>query len=90
MSLVIADLTGTVFCDSSGIRQLLLAHDLAAESQAELRLVAGASGVRRALQITGADQVLALYPTLQAALAARPGPKAGADGVTPLGAESAG
>ena len=43
VSLVIADLTGTVFCDSSGIRQLLLAHDLAAESQAELRLVARAS-----------------------------------------------
>lgn len=90
VSLVIADLTGTLFCDSSGIRQLLLARDLAAERQAELRLVVGAGGVRRALQITGADQVLALYPTLQAALAPRSGPQAGAGGGTPLGAEPAG
>ncbi len=72
IAVVVGDLTRTVFCDSSGIRQLLLARDQAVESQAELRLAIGSDAVRRVLKTTGADQVLSLYPSLEAALAGSP------------------
>ena len=45
---VIADLTATTFCDSSGVRHLLLAHRRAAASGTQLRFaVPAASPVRR-------------------------------------------
>src|SRR6266849_1249659 len=45
---VIADMTATRFCDSSGISVLVRAHKQAVASRTELRLVAAAaSGVRR-------------------------------------------
>jgi anti-sigma B factor antagonist len=69
VTVVVGDLTRTVFCDSSGIRQLLLTHDQAVESQAELRLAIGSDAVRRVLKATGAEQVLSVYPSLEAALA---------------------
>jgi anti-sigma B factor antagonist len=65
---VIADMTRTQFCDSSGIRYLLLANDRAAEVGAEFRLVAQSPVVLRALQLLGVDRLLAVYPTLEAAL----------------------
>lgn len=71
VAVVVGDLTRTVFCDSSGIRQLLLTHDQAVESQAELRLAIGSDAVRRVLKTTGADQILSLYPSLEAALLPR-------------------
>jgi anti-anti-sigma factor len=65
---VIADLTGTVFCDSAGIRQLLVARDLAEASGARLLLAAPEDGaVRRVLRVTGMHQLLPSYPTVQAA-----------------------
>lgn len=36
---VIADLSGTAFCDSSGLRELVLARKLANTTHTELRLV---------------------------------------------------
>jgi anti-sigma B factor antagonist len=71
---VIADMTRTTFCDSSGIRYLLLAHDRAAELNAEFRLVVRSAAVLRAFSVVGVDQVLAIYPSLEAALSnAAPG-----------------
>jgi anti-sigma B factor antagonist len=69
---IIADMTRTVFCDSSGIRCLLITRDRAAANQSELRIVVESPPVLRTLTITGVDQVLAIYPSLQAALTARP------------------
>lgn len=69
---IIADMARTLFCDSSGIRQLLIAHDLAVANQAELRIVIGSPAVLRALKAIGADQILTIYPTLLAALTAQP------------------
>ncbi len=68
VAVVIADMTRTAFCDSQGMRQLVLAHDRAAESGAELRLAIGSPAVLRALQITGLDQLLQIYPSMQAAV----------------------
>jgi anti-sigma B factor antagonist len=65
---VIADMTRTRFCDSSGIRCLLLANDRAARVNAELRLVLQSPTVLRAFGLLGVDRLLAVYPSLEAAL----------------------
>jgi anti-sigma B factor antagonist len=69
---VIADMTETAFCDSSGIRHLLIANQRAKRSLAQLRVVVTADAVRRVLHVTGVDQLLDIYPSLQEALADRP------------------
>jgi anti-sigma B factor antagonist len=68
VAVVIADLTRTAFCDSQGMRQLVLAQDRATEAGAELRLAIASPAVLRALKITGLDQLLRIYPSMQAAL----------------------
>ncbi len=70
VTLVIADMTSTVFCDSSGISQLVLAHRCAAAHQAQLRLAVPHDHVLEVLKVTGVDRLLAVYPSLDAALAA--------------------
>jgi anti-sigma B factor antagonist len=69
VSVVIADLGSTVFCDSSGVRQLVLAHKRAVASNRELRVVIPSAGVLRTVAILGFDRVLEIYPDLAAALA---------------------
>jgi anti-sigma B factor antagonist len=66
--IVIADMTGTRFCDSSGISMLVQAHRQAAANQAELRLVVLATAVLRALKLVRMDFLLPIYPSLGAAL----------------------
>ncbi|HEY2080450.1 MAG TPA: STAS domain-containing protein [Streptosporangiaceae bacterium] len=70
---VIADMTPTKFCDSMGVRALLLAHQRAARSGVELRLLRPGRNVRRVLELTGADRVLAIYEGLDEAM--MPGPR---------------
>jgi anti-anti-sigma factor len=65
---IIADLTATIFCDSSGVRALLLAHQKAAASGVELWLVVPPGPVLRIIALLGVDEVLPIYPTLDAAL----------------------
>ena len=65
---VIADMSRTRFCDSSGIRYLLLASDRAAELNAEFRLVVQSTTVLRAFGLLGIDRLLAVYPSMEAAL----------------------
>jgi anti-sigma B factor antagonist len=72
---VVADMTTTTFCDSRGIRALVLAHKHAVGSGAELRLVVQSACVLRVLDVLGLGAVLAIYPSLREALAAQPGPK---------------
>jgi anti-sigma B factor antagonist len=69
---VIADMTPTNFCDSAGIRALLLAHQRAARGGVELRLLRPGRSARRVLELTGADQVLTIYESLDEAM--MPGP----------------
>ena len=68
VTIVIADLTSTVFCDSSAMRHLLLAHDYAAGHDAQLRLAVPPGHVLRILKLIGLDHLLAPYPSLAAAL----------------------
>jgi anti-sigma B factor antagonist len=69
VTVVIADLGSTVFCDCAGSRQLVLAHKRAVASNRELRVVISSSTVLRVLAILGFDRVLEIYPDLAAALA---------------------
>jgi anti-sigma B factor antagonist len=72
---VIADLSATTFCDSSGIRALLTAHHDAAVGDARLRAVVPPGPVRRILALTAFDTILHIFPTVTEALAAgHPGP----------------
>jgi anti-sigma B factor antagonist len=68
---VVADLTATAFCDSSGIRYLLLAHDAAAAHDAELRLAVQPDGaVLRMLTMMGLHRILQVHVSLDEATAA--------------------
>jgi anti-sigma B factor antagonist len=71
-SVVIIDMTATMFCDCAGARAIVRAHTRAADSGAELRLVVTASLVRRILGLIGVDYVLDIYPSVEAARAAMP------------------
>jgi anti-anti-sigma factor len=70
VAVVIADLTVTVFCDCAGVDNLVLAHHKASASNAELRLAVRSRAVLRVLELLEVDQVLSVYPDLDAALAA--------------------
>ena len=64
VQIVVADMTGTTFCDSTGVRALLAAHQHAAGRSAELRLAAPCAAVRQILALDGARPILAAYPTV--------------------------
>src|SRR5207248_7262886 len=63
-------LGSTVFCGTSGVRQLVRARKRAVASNCELRVVISSAGVLRVLAILEIDRVLEIYPDLAAALAA--------------------
>jgi anti-sigma B factor antagonist len=71
---VIADMTATTFCDSSGISMLVRARNRATATRTELRLVVVSTPVRRTLTLAGMDDLLPVYPSLSQALAAGPQP----------------
>lgn len=66
---VIADMTATRICESSGVHLLLLAQEQATATGVELRLVVPSAAVLRTLAVTGADWLLPVYPSLEDALA---------------------
>jgi anti-anti-sigma factor len=68
--MVVLDGTELSFLDSSGLRVLLLANAKAKELGARLRLVAPHRAVRRTLQLTGADDLVAIRASVDEALIA--------------------
>ena len=70
VGIVIADMSGTRFCDSSCIHALVMANQWAQASNTQFRVVAGPGEVRRVLEIMRLDTVLAIYPRLDVALVA--------------------
>ena len=71
VTVVVADLTTTSFCDSAGIRALTIVHRKAAESGATLNLAVVADGpVSRVLKLMDLASVLNIYPGVEAATAA--------------------
>jgi anti-sigma B factor antagonist len=66
---VIADLTSTAFCDSSGVHAIVRAHERAAARDVGLRLAVSPSGsVRRVLQLTGADRIVPVFASVPEAI----------------------
>jgi anti-sigma B factor antagonist len=67
---LIIDMSGTTFCDSSGVHAVITAYRQAALAGTEVRLVG--TKVLRVFALIGADQLMPTYPTLEAALADTP------------------
>jgi anti-anti-sigma factor len=65
---VVADLTGTTFCDSSGVREIYHAYEHALETGADMRIVIPHGQVMRVIELVGLDRVLPMYPSFRAAL----------------------
>jgi anti-sigma B factor antagonist len=73
-AVVVIDMSATTFCDSAGIQAIITAYRHAAANGTQLRLVA--TTVLRILTLVGADQIVSIYPTLDAALAGTPSAQA--------------
>jgi anti-anti-sigma factor len=69
---LITDMTATISCDHAGVEAMARAYQRAGAVGAELKLVVTAQIVRRVLAISGLDRQVSIYPSLEAALAARP------------------
>jgi anti-anti-sigma factor len=69
-AVVIADMSATAWCDHAGVDTLVRACQRALVRQAELRLVVSAPAVRQLLSDEGLDRLVAVYPSLEAAVAA--------------------
>ena len=66
---VIADMTSTVFCDSSGVHAIMHAYESAAARDVRMRLaVSPATSVRRVLELIGVGRLMPVYPSLAEAL----------------------
>jgi len=66
---VIADMTSTSFCDSSGVHAIMRAHERATTQDIALRLAVAPTGsVRRVLQLTGAVLVMPVHSSVQEAI----------------------
>src|SRR5438552_16831611 len=61
VTVAIADLGSTVFCDTYGARQLVLTHTRAVACNRELRVVISFAGVLRDLASLRIDRMLEIY-----------------------------
>jgi anti-anti-sigma factor len=68
---LIADMTATISCDQAGADAVTRAWQRATVSGTELRLVVTARIVSRVLGLSGVDRLVSVYPSLEAAMAAR-------------------
>jgi anti-anti-sigma factor len=66
---VVADMTRTTFCDSAGITALATARRKAIAHGAAFSLACSSPQILRILELTGLDQMLPLYPSVDEALA---------------------
>jgi anti-sigma B factor antagonist len=69
-SVLVVDMNGVGFIDSSGLGVLVGALRRAREAGGDLRVVSVQDGIARILRITGLDSVFALHATLSEALGA--------------------
>ena len=68
---LIADMSATISCDYAGADAVVRAYQRAILTGTELRLVVTAQIVRRVLSTSGLDRLVAIYPSLESATAAR-------------------
>ena len=72
VGVVVADMTSTSFCDSSGVHAVIFAHEAAAARGVQLRIAVSPEGsVRRVLQLIGVASVVPVYPSLAEAMDAQ-------------------
>jgi anti-sigma B factor antagonist len=69
---LVADMTRTRFCDSSGLHALLAAHKRAQAEGGELLLVIPSTAVLRVFAVTGIDRMIPNFTSLDDALAHTP------------------
>jgi anti-sigma B factor antagonist len=69
---VILDMTGTTFCDSSGIAAIAIAYQHIGAAGADMRLVVGHPAVLRVFEFSGLVNAIDTYPDLPAALPRQP------------------
>jgi anti-sigma B factor antagonist len=68
---VIADMTSTVFCDSSGVHAIMHAYESADARDVRMRLaVSPTTSVRRVLELIGVGRLMPVHASLQEALTA--------------------
>jgi anti-sigma B factor antagonist len=67
-ALLVADMSKTNFCDSSGVSALVHAFRRATASGSAMRFVVSTPAVQRVLSITGVDRLVDVYPSVAAAL----------------------
>jgi anti-sigma B factor antagonist len=71
---VVVDMSGTEFCDSTGLNVLVRAKKIADADGRRLRLVVRGSALRRILAVSGVASIFEIFDSLNAALeAALPG-----------------
>ena len=68
----VVDMSRTRFCDSAGLHALVAAHRRARAEGGQLRLVISGDAVLRIFSITGMDQVIPSFTSLDQALAQAP------------------
>jgi anti-anti-sigma factor len=68
---LIVDMTATISCDRAGADSVARAYQRAVVSRTELRLVVISGVVLRMLGMTGVGRLVPVYPSVEAALAAR-------------------
>ena len=66
---IVADLSRTEFCDSSGLHTLLAAHKRAKAAGGDMLLVIPGNAVLRVFTITGVDRIIPNFTSLEEALA---------------------
>jgi anti-sigma B factor antagonist len=66
---LVADLSRTQFCDSSGLHTLLAAHKRATAAGGDMLLVIPGNAVLRVFTITGVDRIIPNFTSLEEALA---------------------
>lgn len=70
---IVVDMTGTQYCDSTGLRELVWAHNRATADGGGLRLVISAEGAfARVFTINGLEGIIPHFTTVQQALARVP------------------
>jgi anti-anti-sigma factor len=64
-ALIVIDLTNITFIGSTGLQLLIEAHQDAARADRQLRIAHGGGAARRAFEVAGIQQLLAIYETLE-------------------------
>lgn len=73
-AVLIVDMSETVFCDSTGLHQLVRAHKRATRAGGEVRLVIATPTVLRLFAIVGIDGFFPIFKNLDEAVAGPPAP----------------